>query len=86
MTTADLPTGMLTTEQTTRSGAIELTTTDEIEALHRRTGWAIDNHVALQGLTVSRLTLEEVYLRLTAPGYRADVRALSAWNVGETSR
>jgi ABC-2 type transport system ATP-binding protein len=86
MTTADLPAGMSSAEQTTRSGAIELTTTDEIGALHRLTGWAIDNQVALQGLTVSRLTLEEVYLRLTAPGYAADQQGLAAVDIGETSR
>jgi ABC-2 type transport system ATP-binding protein len=86
VTPTDLPAGMLTTEEMTRSGAIELTTTNEIEALHRLTNWAIDKHVALQGLTVSRLTLEEVYLRLTAPGYAADEQALAAVNVGETSR
>jgi ABC-2 type transport system ATP-binding protein len=78
MTPADLPTGMSSAEQTTRSGAIEVTTTDEIDALHRLTSWALDNHVALKGLTVTRLTLEEVYLRLTAPGYTSDEGALSA--------
>jgi ABC-2 type transport system ATP-binding protein len=85
MTTADLPPGMSSAEQATKSGAIELTTTDEIDVLHRLTGWAIDHQVALQGLTVARLTLEEVYLRLTAPGYTADEGGVSTLNVGGTS-
>jgi ABC-2 type transport system ATP-binding protein len=33
--------------------------------LHRLTGWALDNHVALDGLEVTRPTLEDVYLALT---------------------
>jgi ABC-2 type transport system ATP-binding protein len=85
MTTTDLPAGISAAEPTTRSGAIELTTTHEIDVVHRLTSWAIDNHVALQGLTVTRLTLEEVYLRLTAPGYVAAERALSPLTAQETS-
>ena len=85
MTTADLPAAMSSVEQTTRAGAIELTSTDEIDVVHCLTSWAIANHVALQGLTVTRLTLEDVYLRLTASGQTADERALHALNVQETS-
>jgi ABC-2 type transport system ATP-binding protein len=33
--------------------------------LHRLTGWALDNDVDLVGLTVTRPTLEDVYLELT---------------------
>ncbi len=86
MTIADLPVGMSPTEPTTRPGAIELTTTEEVNVVHRLTSWAIDNHVALQGLTVTRLTLEEVYLRLTAPGHPAGEQAIPALNARETSR
>jgi ABC-2 type transport system ATP-binding protein len=46
-------------------GMVELTTDREIEQLHRLTGWAIERGVALVGLSVERLTLEDVYLRLT---------------------
>ncbi|MDA8295943.1 MAG: ABC transporter ATP-binding protein [Actinomycetota bacterium] len=44
----------------------ELTSADEIESLHRLTGWALERALPLTGLTVERLTLEDVYLRLTA--------------------
>lgn len=86
MTTADLPAELSTAEQTTRSESIELTTTDEIEVLHRLSGWAIDNHVRIQGLTVTRLTLEDVYLRLTAPASTADEQVLSVLNAQDASR
>ncbi len=38
---------------------------DVARALHRLTGWAVDGGHDLAGLTVSRPTLEDVYLRLT---------------------
>jgi ABC-2 type transport system ATP-binding protein len=41
-------------------------TDDEIRVLHDLTGWALDHAVALEGLTVERPTLEDVYLQLTA--------------------
>jgi len=34
--------------------------------LHRLTGWALEHGVPLAGLTVERMTLEDVYLRLTS--------------------
>jgi ABC-2 type transport system ATP-binding protein len=34
--------------------------------LHTLTGWSIDRGVALDGLTVARPSLEDVYLELTA--------------------
>ena len=46
-------------------GLIEVRTDDEVAVLHAITGWALQAHVELQGLTVSRTTLEDVYLRLT---------------------
>jgi hypothetical protein len=39
---------------------------DVVQDLHLLTGWAIDNRVALDGLEVSRPSLEDVYLSLTA--------------------
>ncbi len=41
-------------------------TDDPTPTLHRLTGWAMDNGVALHGLEVSRRSLEDVYLQLTA--------------------
>jgi len=36
-----------------------------VQDLHRLTGWAIDNRIALDGLEVTRPSLEDVYLQLT---------------------
>jgi ABC-2 type transport system ATP-binding protein len=46
-------------------GYIEIQPKDVVQALHQLTGWAIDHSVALDGLQVSRLSLEDVYLALT---------------------
>ncbi|MGO9559368.1 MAG: ABC transporter ATP-binding protein [Acidimicrobiales bacterium] len=50
------------------SGVIEIRTSDEVKVLRALTNWAVDEGVELIGLTCERLTLEDVYLRLT--GYR----------------
>jgi ABC-2 type transport system ATP-binding protein len=47
-------------------GFAELDVEDPVPVLHRLTGWAIDNGVALDGLEVIRPSLEDVYLTLTA--------------------
>ena len=44
---------------------VELQTDDPTELLHRLTGEAIARGERLEGLTVSRPTLEDVYLELT---------------------
>jgi ABC-2 type transport system ATP-binding protein len=44
---------------------VEVHTNREISALHDLTGWALERRVDLVGLSVERLTLEDVYLRLT---------------------
>ncbi|HLI01057.1 MAG TPA: ABC transporter ATP-binding protein, partial [Acidimicrobiales bacterium] len=75
MTDADLPADLAATRRLTGSGAIELSTDNEIEVVHRLTGWAIDNRIDIEGLTVSRLTLEDIYLRLTTPGYEDEPQA-----------
>jgi ABC-2 type transport system ATP-binding protein len=46
-------------------GLIELAPDDLTAALHRLTGWALDQRVELTGLEVIRPTLEDVYLELT---------------------
>jgi ABC-2 type transport system ATP-binding protein len=45
---------------------VELETDDPTQLLHRLTAEALERGERLQGLTVSRPTLEEVYLQLTA--------------------
>jgi ABC-2 type transport system ATP-binding protein len=45
--------------------SVELRTDREVEALYELTKWAIERQVRLVGLTVSRHTLEDVYLQLT---------------------
>ena len=70
-----LPPGTLVTElpvpaSVAENGAIEIRTDKEIEVLAHLTTWALSNDVDLIGLTVERLTLEDVYLRLT--GYEPD--------------
>jgi ABC-2 type transport system ATP-binding protein len=45
--------------------SVELRTDRELEALYELTRWALERDVRLTGLTVSRHTLEDVYLQLT---------------------
>lgn len=49
-------------------GFIEFSSSDVTTDLHRLTGWAIDHRVELDGLEVTRPTLEDVYLALTGSG------------------
>jgi ABC-2 type transport system ATP-binding protein len=46
-------------------GLIELAPDDLTAALHQLTGWALEQHVELTGLEVTRPSLEDVYLELT---------------------
>jgi ABC-2 type transport system ATP-binding protein len=43
---------------------VTVETTEPTEVLHRLTGWALRRGVALDGITVDRPSLEDVYLRL----------------------
>jgi ABC-2 type transport system ATP-binding protein len=52
------------------NGTVEIRTDKEIEVLAAVTNWALRDEVELIGLTVERLTLEDVYLRLT--GYESE--------------
>jgi len=47
-------------------GFTEVSVDDPAQALHQLTGWAIDQGVSLDGLEVTRPSLEDVYLSLTA--------------------
>jgi ABC-2 type transport system ATP-binding protein len=49
-------------------GGWEIEADDPVEPLHRLTGWALDRRVALDGLEVSRPSLEDVYLEITDGG------------------
>jgi ABC-2 type transport system ATP-binding protein len=46
-------------------GFVQVTSQDLVADLHRLTGWALANSVTLDGLEVTRPTLEDVYLSLT---------------------
>src|ERR1700722_5639284 len=46
-------------------GFTVITSADAVRDLHLLTGWAIDNGIALDGLEVTRPSLEDVYLALT---------------------
>jgi len=58
------PPADLLREQATLGGYTEFSTDDPIRVLHNLFGWAIDNGVELDGLEVSRPSLEDVYLQL----------------------
>lgn len=46
-------------------GRVEIRTEDELAVLHALSGWALGRGVRLPGLSVARVTLEDVYLALT---------------------
>lgn len=58
------------------TGVYEITTSNEIEVLAALTNWALRERVKVASLTVERLTLEDVYLRLT--GFQAGGEARSS--------
>jgi ABC-2 type transport system ATP-binding protein len=45
-----------------------LTSADPVRDLHQLTGWALENGIDLDGLEVTRPSLEDVYLSLTSAG------------------
>ncbi len=47
-------------------GTARFETENATRDLHRLTSWAVDHHLALDGLDVRKPSLEDVYLRLTA--------------------
>ncbi|MFZ0171952.1 MAG: ABC transporter ATP-binding protein [Acidimicrobiales bacterium] len=58
---ADLP----VTPSELEGRAVEIATDDEVVVLARIVNWALDRGVELLGLSVSRVTLEDIYLDLT---------------------
>jgi ABC-2 type transport system ATP-binding protein len=47
-------------------GRLVVEADEPTELLHRLTGWALEHHTVLPGLTVDRPSLEDIYLGLTA--------------------
>jgi len=60
---ASLPDGL--SAAPAANGFTEITSADVVADLHRLTGWALANAIPLDGLEVSRPSLEDVYLELT---------------------
>jgi ABC-2 type transport system ATP-binding protein len=54
-------------------GIVVIHTTDELRVLHTLTGWALEKELVLPGLAVSRLSLEDIYLRLTRDAPKEEV-------------
>ena len=55
-----------------RDGTAEVRTETPTATLHQLTGWALDRGVELEGLAVTRPTLEDVYLELTGSAETQD--------------
>ncbi len=65
---AALPDGLGLPSQlptTAANGFTEIASADPVTDLHRLTGWALDDGITLDGLEVTRPSLEDVYLQLT---------------------
>ena len=52
---------------TEQNGRTRLSTQEPVAVLHELTGWALQHGSDLEGLTVRKPSLEDVYLELTAP-------------------
>jgi ABC-2 type transport system ATP-binding protein len=61
---ASLP-DQLREQSSPADGSIEMTTEDPTRTLHELTGWALERRISLEGLEVSRPSLEDVYLEIT---------------------
>jgi ABC-2 type transport system ATP-binding protein len=64
---ADLP-GALPSQPRLREGHVRLRTATPTSALNLLTGWAVSRGEELEALTVTRPSLEDVYLQLTGDG------------------
>ena len=71
------------TAERSDDGHAEIHTEDEVRVLHDLTGWALDGGHPLQGLSVLRVSLEDVYLGLTqGTGSEPATQATSAQRPG----
>jgi ABC-2 type transport system ATP-binding protein len=61
VTEADVPLETLSVAD----GLVTVRTDDELRALHTLTGWALERGLVLPGLSVTRVSLEDIYLNLT---------------------
>jgi ABC-2 type transport system ATP-binding protein len=64
--------GLLGTEIRLSGRLVEVNVELPTEALHRITGWALDEHLELESLSVARVSLEDVYLSLTDGAAQGD--------------
>jgi hypothetical protein len=55
-------------------GYTEIAPDDVVRALHELTGWAMEHGARLDGLQVTRSSLEDVYLSLTDAQSKGDSR------------
>jgi ABC-2 type transport system ATP-binding protein len=55
----------LQAEATRTDGFVEMSTQDPTRTLHELTGWALRERLSLEGLEVTRPSLEDVYLEIT---------------------
>ena len=54
-------------EQTGNSGRYTITTSTPTRSLHQLTGWAVEQGIELQELSVSRPSLEDLFIELANP-------------------
>ena len=69
----------------TNDGFVEVSVSNPVNSLNELTNWAIQNHLDLDGLEVTRPTLEDVYLSLTTStptdtGSRGGSSATEGWS------
>jgi ABC-2 type transport system ATP-binding protein len=62
---AELPGGVAVVN---RGGSVSLSTTTPVRTLNELTGWALSRGVDLEGLEVTRPSLEDIYISLTSEG------------------
>jgi ABC-2 type transport system ATP-binding protein len=67
-------------------GYTEMSPDDVVKTLHDLTGWAIDHGSTLDGLQVTRLSLEDVYLTLTGAATDGGDRSKALVEQGEGPR
>ncbi len=53
-------------------GLVQIVTEDELRILYTLTGWALQHGYVLKGLAVVRVTLEDIYLKLTRDALDSD--------------
>ncbi|MFN8161071.1 MAG: ABC transporter ATP-binding protein [Solirubrobacterales bacterium] len=65
---SELPAGLRAVPASNGAGAVELASGDPVADLNRLTGWALERRLELEGLEVTRPTLEDIYIELTSGG------------------